>query len=213
MAQQNFRNQNVFDEYTSNMSLGDMERMAEIEEELVKSESGKVSIAGVMALAAGGGLLLLGVLNAALGALFGLTILEGLHALLMVAGVFAASYGVIKTIRMVTRKNLDLPSLSVLRKTVAQNVGQRTEATYQQQNKGSYAPTQQQQDRKLRRSRKERVFTGVAGGLAEYMGISPALVRFFFIFSLFATSGASFFAYLLMSIILPKNYDDWRQRY
>lgn len=208
MAQQNLRNQNVFDEYTNNMSLGDIERMAEIEEELVKSESGKISIAGVMALAAAAGLLVVGGMQSIIGAGF----LDALHALFYVVGTGAAFYGVAKTIRMATRKNLDLPSLSVLRKTVAQNVGQRTETTYQQQNKGSYSPTQQQ-SRQLRRSRKERVFTGVAGGLAEYMGISPALVRFFFIFSLFATSGASFFAYLLMSIILPKNYDDWRQRY
>lgn len=209
MAQQNLRNQNVFDEYTGNMSLGDIERMAEIEEELVKSESGKISIAGVMALAAAAGLLVVGGLGAVIGSGF----FEVLHALFYVMGAGAAFYGIIKTIRMATRKNLDLPSLSVLRKTVAQNVGQKTEATYQQQNRGSYAPAEQEQNRKLRRSRRQRVFTGVAGGLAEYMGISPALVRFFFIFSVFATSGASLFAYLLMSIILPKNYDDWRQRY
>jgi phage shock protein PspC (stress-responsive transcriptional regulator) len=52
----------------------------------------------------------------------------------------------------------------------------------------------------------------VAGGLAEYLGVSSALIRFAIIFSLFATSGMSLFVYLLLSIVIPSNYDTYYER-
>ncbi|WNJ18083.1 PspC domain-containing protein [Pontibacter sp. G13] len=59
----------------------------------------------------------------------------------------------------------------------------------------------------LRRSRNNRVFSGVAGGIAEYTGISAALIRFAFILSMIMMSGMPIFIYLLLSIVLPANYD------
>ncbi|MEM9936781.1 MAG: PspC domain-containing protein, partial [Bacteroidota bacterium] len=65
----------------------------------------------------------------------------------------------------------------------------------------------------LMRSRRDKVFSGVAGGLAEYMGVSAALVRFAFIAGLFAAGPMPVFAYLLLSIILPPNYSgDYQER-
>ncbi|MBX7243450.1 MAG: PspC domain-containing protein [Bacteroidia bacterium] len=64
----------------------------------------------------------------------------------------------------------------------------------------------------MRRSRSNRVFAGVAGGLGEYFGVSPALIRFAFMIATGATSGMFFFIYLLMALIIPKNYDDWRNK-
>lgn len=63
----------------------------------------------------------------------------------------------------------------------------------------------------LRRSRTNRVFSGVAGGIAEYAGISPALVRFAFIASFFMPFLVAMpvFVYLLLSIVIPNNYDDF----
>ncbi|MEL7534307.1 MAG: PspC domain-containing protein [Bacteroidota bacterium] len=64
----------------------------------------------------------------------------------------------------------------------------------------------------LRRSRTNRVFSGVAGGIAEYAGISPALVRFAFIASFFMPFLVAMpvFVYLLLSIVIPNNYDDFK---
>ncbi len=63
---------------------------------------------------------------------------------------------------------------------------------------------------KLKRSRKNRVFGGVAAGIAEYMGISPILVRISFILLTIITVGIFILVYLLLTLILPKNYDEWR---
>ena len=59
--------------------------------------------------------------------------------------------------------------------------------------------------KRLYRSRKERMICGVCGGVAEYFGIDPTLVRLGFV--LFA-GGSGFLAYLIAAIIIP---DDPRQ--
>ena len=57
--------------------------------------------------------------------------------------------------------------------------------------------------RRLYKSRDNRVFSGVAGGLAEFFGIDPTIVRLLFVFTSFgALSG--FFVYLIMMIIVPE---------
>ena len=57
-----------------------------------------------------------------------------------------------------------------------------------------------------------RVFSGVAGGIAEYTGVSAALVRFAFIAGLFMTGFMFVFVYLLLSIVLPADLDDFFNR-
>ena len=58
-------------------------------------------------------------------------------------------------------------------------------------------------ERRLYRSRKNRVFAGVAGGLGEYFDIDPVFVRVIFVVATFA--GASgLLAYIILWIVVPK---------
>jgi phage shock protein C len=56
--------------------------------------------------------------------------------------------------------------------------------------------------KKLYRSRKERIFAGVCGGLAEYFGIDPTWVRLLFIVFFFL-GGAAFLIYILFWLLVP----------
>ena len=58
-------------------------------------------------------------------------------------------------------------------------------------------------ERRLYRSRKNRVFKGVAGGIGEYFGIDPVLVRLAFLLT-FAMGGAGVVAYILAWVLLPR---------
>ena len=58
------------------------------------------------------------------------------------------------------------------------------------------------QTNRLYRSRKDRVIWGVAGGLAEYLGIDPVLVRIAFVLLGFAY-GVTIVAYIIMAIAVP----------
>ena len=56
--------------------------------------------------------------------------------------------------------------------------------------------------KKLYRSQSERWFAGVCGGLGNYFGIDPTLVRVLFvIFAL--TFGSGFLIYLVLWLIIP----------
>ncbi len=57
-------------------------------------------------------------------------------------------------------------------------------------------------DRRLYRSRKNRVIAGVAGGLGEYFDIDPVLVRVIFVLATLA-SGVGVLAYIILWIVVP----------
>lgn len=57
--------------------------------------------------------------------------------------------------------------------------------------------------KKLYRSRENRVVKGVAGGVAEYFGVDPVLVRLGFLL-LFTMGGLGFFAYAIAVLLVPK---------
>ncbi|MBN2235908.1 MAG: PspC domain-containing protein [Bacteroidales bacterium] len=57
--------------------------------------------------------------------------------------------------------------------------------------------------KKLRRSYKDKIIGGVAGGLGEYFATDPLIFRILFIVLLF-TGGGGFLIYLLMWIFIPK---------
>ncbi len=60
-------------------------------------------------------------------------------------------------------------------------------------------------NKKLYKSRKNKIISGVAGGLAEYLNVDPFVVRFIFaLFSFF--NGIGVLIYFLMSFLLP--YED-----
>jgi phage shock protein C len=58
--------------------------------------------------------------------------------------------------------------------------------------------------RRLYRSVDERVLGGVAGGLAEYFDLDPALVRVAWAVLIFATAGTFLLLYIVMWIVIPE---------
>lgn len=60
------------------------------------------------------------------------------------------------------------------------------------------------EQKKLYRSRRDRVFFGVCGGIAEYFGIDSGLVRVATVLFVFL-AGSGFLAYLIIGLILREN--------
>ena len=58
--------------------------------------------------------------------------------------------------------------------------------------------------KRLFRSRDDRMIAGVCGGIAEYFGIDPTLVRLLFVFGALGTVSGLFWAYVVMMIIVPE---------
>lgn len=59
-------------------------------------------------------------------------------------------------------------------------------------------------ERKLLRSKKERMIGGVCGGLAKYLNIDPTVVRLVFVLSFFLLFQWIALVYVLMLIIIPE---------
>jgi phage shock protein C len=57
--------------------------------------------------------------------------------------------------------------------------------------------------KKLRRSRQNRIFAGVCGGLADFFGISAVWFRLAFMLALLPGGVPGFLLYLLFWIIIP----------
>lgn len=57
--------------------------------------------------------------------------------------------------------------------------------------------------KRLTRSQHDKWIAGVCGGLAEYVGWSPGLVRFLFVLSCLLP-GPQFLLYIALWIIIPK---------
>jgi phage shock protein C len=57
--------------------------------------------------------------------------------------------------------------------------------------------------KRLYKSRKHCVIDGVCGGIGEYLGVDPVLIRIVAVFFLFA-GGAAFIAYIIGMIVIPK---------
>ncbi|KTD18904.1 PspC domain-containing protein [Legionella jordanis] len=58
------------------------------------------------------------------------------------------------------------------------------------------------QNRKLYRSRKEKMIAGVCGGMAEYFGIDPTFVRLLFVVCVLL-GGSAILAYLILWLVVP----------
>lgn len=58
-------------------------------------------------------------------------------------------------------------------------------------------------NKKLNRSRKNSVISGVCGGLGEYFDVDPILFRFAFV-ALLLAGGGGFFIYLIFLVVIPK---------
>lgn len=226
MAQERYRRKSsIAEEFDTSLMYDDIEKIREREEEEEKDQNGKIGSAGLMALAAGVGLLVTSFIGGGSG------LVEFLTFALPAIGFGALGYGMFKTLSLVFRqKELNFPALNVYRKTRPQPAGAtRERETRREQNTTKERPRtrdaafgrteyrrtrtyRRTNERKsLRRSRTNRVFSGVAGGVADYLGISAALIRFAFIAALFIGGGMPIFIYLLFSIVLPANYDDYQE--
>lgn len=60
------------------------------------------------------------------------------------------------------------------------------------------------QSKKLYKSRSDKKWAGVCGGLAKYFGISSTVIRLLFIVTFFAGSGTSLLVYIALAIALDK---------
>lgn len=59
-------------------------------------------------------------------------------------------------------------------------------------------------NKKLRRSRSEKMIAGVCGGLAEYFDLDPSLVRIGYALLTLFTAFAGVLVYIIMWIIVPQ---------
>jgi phage shock protein C len=60
---------------------------------------------------------------------------------------------------------------------------------------------------RLRRSRTERMFLGVCGGIAEWLDLDPVLVRVAFVLFTFA-GGFGVLLYIVLAFVVPEERDD-----
>ncbi|SFS92428.1 PspC domain-containing protein [Paenibacillus sp. 453mf] len=59
---------------------------------------------------------------------------------------------------------------------------------------------------KLYRSRRDKMVTGLLGGLSETLGIDSTLARLIFVVSIFFTGGVMIFLYFIAALVVPKEY-------
>ena len=57
---------------------------------------------------------------------------------------------------------------------------------------------------KLYRSTRNRMLTGLIGGISKNLGFSTTLLRIIFFISIFATGGTSLFIYFIAAVVVPK---------
>jgi phage shock protein C len=63
--------------------------------------------------------------------------------------------------------------------------------------------------RRLYRSADDRILAGVAGGVAAYFDVDPVIVRIIWFLSVFFTGSLTFWAYLIMIIVVPLEPAEW----
>jgi len=57
---------------------------------------------------------------------------------------------------------------------------------------------------KLYRSNRDKMFTGLIGGISDYFGIESTLLRIIFVVSVFFSGGTLLLIYLIASLVVPK---------
>ena len=58
----------------------------------------------------------------------------------------------------------------------------------------------------LYRSRRARMIAGVCGGIAEWLGLDPTLVRILFVLvSILSAAFPGFLVYILLWVLMPEN--------
>jgi phage shock protein C len=60
------------------------------------------------------------------------------------------------------------------------------------------------ENKKLTRSKKDRILMGVSGGLAEYFNIDVVIVRILWIVAGLLSAGHAIIAYIVLAILMPE---------
>ena len=63
--------------------------------------------------------------------------------------------------------------------------------------------------RRLYRSADDRILAGVCGGVAAYFDVDPVIVRIIWFLSVFFTGSLTFWAYLIMIVVVPIEPAEW----
>jgi len=58
--------------------------------------------------------------------------------------------------------------------------------------------------KKLLKSKNNKVIAGVCGGIGEYLGIDPTIIRLLWVVMIFLSFGAAILAYVIAWIIIPE---------
>lgn len=193
-----------FDFYSLIDSPGEVsvDVVQESDPKAIKRDSSGFIIAGLLSLLAGVGLI--AVTNFNIGLTQALPYLIG-------AGIAGLGFGLIKGFRRIfRRKNLNLPSLTLRRKVrpKTQNTQNSTGSQSQSRNKANVKQKFREKveafkGKRLQKSLKNKVIMGVAGGLAEYSGISVGLVRLLFLMAFFFSGGIIAVIYFILGFVLP----------
>jgi phage shock protein C len=69
---------------------------------------------------------------------------------------------------------------------------------------GLRGPTMPAAGTRLYRSRTDRMVAGVAGGLAEYLGVDPLLVRLGFVLLGLVSAGIAIVLYIILAVLVPE---------
>lgn len=56
---------------------------------------------------------------------------------------------------------------------------------------------------KLRKSRMDKMLAGVCGGIAEYLGWDPTIIRIIFLILVFSSFGTMVLIYFILALIMP----------
>lgn len=59
-------------------------------------------------------------------------------------------------------------------------------------------------EKRLYRTRNERMLNGVCGGLAQYFNMDPTIIRLIVVAITFATGPGMLLAYLILAVIIPE---------
>lgn len=62
--------------------------------------------------------------------------------------------------------------------------------------------------RKLKRSKVNRMLCGVCGGLGEYVNIDPTVVRIIWMIASICSVGTGLIVYLIAAIVIPENNEN-----
>lgn len=88
--------------------------------------------------------------------------------------------------------------------TLNNDLGSKKESRSRTSGKYNFDKYAFRQSKKLYKSRTDKKWSGVCGGLAKYFGISSTVIRLLFVITFFAGSGTSLLVYIALAIALDK---------